>query len=264
MSLEVQVFDNLKVKEENGQILFDAESAAIKIGLTDTSKGTKKVRWSRVNQYLKLDGLTAPKVALGDFITEPQLYKLIIKANSSQAEKFQDWVTSEVLPAVRKHGTYMTDKTIEEVLTNPDTLIRLATQLKEERQAKLVLKQQNSVLLQQNNELKPKADYTDLILSNKTLVTITFIAKDYGMSGLAMNKLLHDLGVQYNQSGVWLLYAKHQTKGWTQSETTEVVRKDGSKKLVMNTKWTQKGRLGLYELLKDNGYLPLIEQDQPA
>lgn len=257
MTLEVQVFDNLKVKEENGQVLFDAETAAIGIGLVDTSKGYQSVRWNRVNSYLKTSATSGGKVSKGDFITEPQLYKLAIKANSAQAEKFQDWVTSEVLPAIRKHGTYMTDQTIEEVLTNPDTIIRLATDLKNERKEKLMLAQQVT-------ELKPKADYTDLILSNKTLVTITFIAKDYGMSGLAMNKLLHDLGVQYSQSGVWLLYAKHQTKGWTQSETTEVVRKDGSKKLVMNTKWTQKGRLGLYELLKDNGYLPLIEQDQPA
>ena len=249
---EVKVFDNLKVKEENGQILFDAETAAIKIGISLNKKGVEYVRWERVRKYLN-----SPQVEKGDFITEQQLYKLAIKAESVQAEKFQDWVTSEVLPAIRKHGTYMTDQTIEDVLTNPDTIIRLATDLKNERKEKLMLAQQVT-------ELKPKADYTDLILSNKTLVTITFIAKDYGMSGLAMNKLLHDLGVQYSQSGVWLLYAKHQTKGWTQSETTEVVRKDGSKKLVMNTKWTQKGRLGLYELLKDNGYLPLIEQDQPA
>lgn len=253
MSLEVQVFDNLKVKEENGQILFDAETAAIKIGLTQEKNNLIYVRWERVNKLLG----NSPRVGKGDYLTEPQLYKLAIKAESAQAEKFQDWVTSEVLPAIRKHGTYMTDQTIEDVLTNPDTIIRLATDLKNERKEKLMLAQQVT-------ELKPKADYTDLILSNKTLVTITFIAKDYGMSGLAMNKLLHDLGVQYSQSGVWLLYAKHQTKGWTQSETTEVVRKDGSKKLVMNTKWTQKGRLGLYELLKDNGYLPLIEQDQPA
>ena len=252
MSLEVQVFDNLKVKEENGQILFDAESAAIKIGISLNKKGVEYVRWERVRKYLN-----SPQVEKGDFITEQQLYKLAIKAESAQAEKFQDWVTSEVLPAIRKHGTYMTDQTIEDVLTNPDTIIRLATDLKNERKEKLMLAQQVT-------ELKPKADYTDLILSNKTLVTITFIAKDYGMSGLAMNKLLHDLGVQYSQSGVWLLYAKHQTKGWTQSETTEVVKKDGSKKFVMNTKWTQKGRLGLYELLKDNGYLPLIERDQPA
>jgi len=256
MSLEVQVFDNLKVKEENGQILFDAESAAVGLGIVSKAKGYTNIRWSRVNDYLD-SAKSGRKIQKGDFITEPQFYKLAIKANNETAEKFQDWVTSEVLPAIRKHGTYMTDQTIEEVLTNPDTIIRLATDLKNERREKLMLAQQVT-------ELKPKADYTDLILSNKTLVTITFIAKDYGMSGLAMNKLLHDLGVQYSQSGVWLLYAKHQTKGWTQSETTEVVRKDGSKKLVMNTKWTQKGRLGLYELLKDNGYLPLIEQDQPA
>lgn len=109
--------------------------------------------------------------------------------------------------------------------------------------------------------MKPKADYTDSVLSNKALVTITFISKDYGMSARAMNELLHKLGVQYNQSGVWLLYAKHQKKGWTQSETSEVYRKDGTTKLVMGTKWTQKGRLGLYNLLKDNGHLPVIEQD---
>lgn len=257
MSLEVQVFDNLKVKEENGQVLFDAESAAIGLGITQIAKsGNVSVRWERVKKYLGIP-TSGDGIGRGDFITEPQFYKLAIKANNETAEKFQDWVTSEVLPEIRKHGTYMTDQTIEEVLTNPDTIIRLATDLKNERKEKLMLSQQVT-------ELKPKADYTDLILSNKTLVTITFIAKDYGMSGLAMNKLLHDLGVQYSQSGVWLLYAKHQTKGWTQSETTEVVNKDGSKKLVMNTKWTQKGRLGLYELLKDNGYLPLIEQDQPA
>ena len=255
MSLDVQVFDNLKVKEENGQVLFDAESAAIGLGISDEKGEATYVRWNRVNKYLF--ATSGESINRGDFITEPQFYKLAIKANNETAEKFQDWVTTEVLPTIRKHGTYMTDKTIEEVLTNPDTIIRLATDLKNERQEKLMLAQQVT-------ELKPKADYTDLILSNKTLVTITFIAKDYGMSGLAMNKLLHDLGVQYSQSGVWLLYAKHQTKGWTQSETTEVVRKDCSKKLVMNTKWTQKGRLGLYELLKDNGYLPLIEQDQPA
>ena len=258
MSLEVQVFDNLKVKEENGQVLFDAESAAIGLGLTETKKKVLYVRWRTLKSYL------SQEVAKGDFITEPQFYKLAIKANNETAEKFQDWVTSEVLPAIRKHGAYMTDKTIEDVLTNPDTIIRLATDLKNERQAKLALQQENSVLLQQNNEMKPKADYTDLVLSNKSLVNITFIAKDYGLSGLAMNKLLHQLGVQYNQSGVWLLYAKHQKKGWTQSETKEVDRKDGTKKLVMNTKWTQKGRLGLYNLLKVNGYLPVIEQDQPA
>lgn len=98
---EVKVFDNLKVKEENGQILFDAETAAIKIGISLNKKGVEYVRWERVRKYLN-----SPQVEKGDFITEQQLYKLAIKAESAQAEKFQDWVTSEVLPAIRKHGGY--------------------------------------------------------------------------------------------------------------------------------------------------------------
>ncbi|MBU7536950.1 phage antirepressor [Leuconostoc lactis] len=260
---EVEVF-NFEANEVRTVIIeneawFVGKDVAQALGYQDTPKAIKQHvdpddRLTLTGQNAHLENLPNRGVV---GVNESGVYSLIFGSKLDSAKRFKKWVTSEVLPTIRKHGTYMTDKTIEEVLTNPDTIIRLATDLKNERQEKLMLAQQVT-------ELKPKADYTDLILSNKTLVTITFIAKDYGMSGLAMNKLLHDLSVQYNQSGVWLLYAKHQTKGWTQSETTEVVRKDGSKKLVMNTKWTQKGRLGLYELLKDNGYLPLIEQDRPA
>ncbi len=147
----------------------------------------------------------------------------------------------------------MTPQKIEEVLLNPDTIIQLATKLKEEQA--LVQKQRQII-----GELKPKADYTDLILKNKGLVTITQIAKDYGMSGQKMNQLLHELKVQYKQSGQWLLYKEHQAKGYTHSETVEITRKDGTPDVKMNTKWTQKGRLFLYELLKDSGILPVIEQ----
>lgn len=192
-----------------------------------------------------------------NIVSEAGLYNFIGASRKTEARKFMRWVNHEVLPSIRKHGAYMTDSKIEEVLTDPDTIIRLATTLKQERQEKLLLKQRV-------NELQPKADYTDSILQNKSLVTITFISKDYGMSGTAMNRLLHELGVQYRQGDTWLLYAKHQKKGWTQSETKAVPLNDGTKKLVASTKWTQKGRLGLYELLKDNGVLPLIEQDQTA
>lgn len=192
-----------------------------------------------------------------NIVSEAGLYNFIGASRKTEAKKFMRWVNHEVLPSIRKHGAYMTDSKIEEVLTDPDTIIRLATTLKQERQEKLVLKQRV-------NELQPKADYTDSILQNKSLVTITFISKDYGMSGTAMNRLLHELGVQYRQGDTWLLYAKHQKKGWTQSVTTRIQHADGTNEVVANTKWTQKGRLGLYELLKDNGVLPLIEQDQTA
>ena len=100
MTSEVQVFSGLKVKEVNGQVMFDAESAAIGLGLTETKKGVLYVRWRTLKNYL------SQEVAKGDFITEPQFYKLAIKANNATAERFQDWVTEEVLPSIRKTGGY--------------------------------------------------------------------------------------------------------------------------------------------------------------
>ena len=105
MTNEVQVFNGLKVKEVNGQVMFDAESAAIGLGLTKISKGQQYVRWERVNEYLGLS-TSGQLVKRGDFITEPQFYKLAIKANNETAECFQDWVTTEVLPSIRKTGGY--------------------------------------------------------------------------------------------------------------------------------------------------------------
>lgn len=113
-------------------------------------------------------------------------------------------------------------------------------------------------------ELKPRADYTDKILKNSGLVTMTQIAKDYGMTGQAMNKLLHDLGIQYKQSGQWLLYSKYHGRGYTHSETVDITRSDGRADVKMNTKWTQKGRLFLYNTLRENGIVPVIEQNDVA
>lgn len=190
-------------------------------------------------------------------INESGMYSLVLSSKLPNAKKFKRWVTNEVLPSIRKHGAYMTDEKIEEALLNPDTIISLATKLKNEREGRLIAEQQVK-------EFQPKVSYYDKVLSNDALMTISLIAKDYGMSGAGMNKLLHELGVQYRQGGTWLLYAKYQRTGWTHSETKMVPRKDGTEKAVLNTKWTQKGRLGLYELLKTNGYLPLIEmEDDP-
>lgn len=122
------------------------------------------------------------------------------------------------------------------------------------------LETSNLALGQQVKELKPKADYTDLILKSKSLVTISQIAKDYGISAMKMNGLLNGFEVQYKQSGQWLLYSKHQDKAYTHSETIDIERTDGSRDVKMNTKWRQKGRLFIYELLKSEGILPMIER----
>lgn len=195
-------------------------------------------------------------------INESGLYSLILSSKLPQAREFKRWVTKEVLPTIRKHGAYLTPEKVEEVLTDPDTIISLATQLKKERTARLMAEQQVAIAEQQVAELKPKASYYDKVLANPALMTITQITKDYGMSGKAMNALLHDLHVIYKQGNVWLLYSKYQKTGWTQSETHIVRKSDGTEKVVLNTKWTQKGRLGLYDLLKEHGILPLIERDK--
>lgn len=179
-------------------------------------------------------------------IPEPDMYRLIIKSNLPDAERFENWVMEEVLPTIRKHGMYAT----EDLLNNPDLLIQVATQLKEERTNRLIAEQRV-------NELQPKADYYDKILANKSLMTISVIAKNYGMSANKMNQTLHKLGVQYKQGKTWLLYSKHQDKGWTHTEMLEVA---GTDKLQPSTKWTQKGHIALYELLKKNDILPTIER----
>ena len=132
--------------------------------------------------------------------------------------------------------------------------LRLAAQLEEEKE---VLQLQNAQNQQIISELKPKATYYDLILQNKSTVSITKIAKDYGMSGQALNNLLHELDVQFKQGDCWLLYQRYADKGYTQSSTHVL----DEEKSVMHTKWTQKGRLFIYDLLKSkNNLLPTIER----
>lgn len=147
---------------------------------------------------------------------------------------------------------------VEKKYNSPDMIMQRALRIADERVNNLLL--ENKFKDQQIAELKPKADYTDRILQNKKLVTITQISKDYGMSGQALNDTLHKLGVQYKQSGQWLLYARYHNMGYTHSETIDITRSNGLGDTVMNTKWTQKGRLFLYDLLKKNGILPVIER----
>lgn len=139
--------------------------------------------------------------------------------------------------------------------------IKRAEKWIEEQKEKEQLQLSNKMKDQQIAELKPKADYCDIILQNKGLSTINAIAKDYGMSATSMNKKLHELGVQYKQGNQWFLYYKYQDKGYTQSQTIDITRSDGRPDVTMHTKWTQKGRLFLYELLKFNGIIPMIERN---
>ena len=140
----------------------------------------------------------------------------------------------------------------------PQTYIQALEKLLESEKEKEKLRLENSQQKQQLIEYEPKVTYYDLVLKSPNLLTITQIAKDYGKSGQWLNKFLNEQGVQYKQSGTWLLYQKYAQMGYTKSETY-IDEETGFTKL--NTKWTQKGRLFIYDLLKSNGYLPLIERE---
>ena len=197
-------------------------------------------------------------------INESGLYSLVLSSKLPAAKAFKRWVTHEVLPTIRQHGAYMTGATLERALNEPDFLISLATKLKAEREARKALEVDNKIKDQQIAELKPKASYYDLILQCSGLLSVTEIAKDYGLSAKALNKMLHDLGVQFSQSGVWFLYSKYQSCGYTQTKTQNYAKPDGTQGARVHTYWTQKGRLFLYDLLKRRGVLPMIERTEAA
>lgn len=190
-------------------------------------------------------------------INESGLYSLILSSKMPNAKKFKRWVTSEVLPAIRKHGLYATD----ELIANPDLAIAAFTALKEEREKNRLLEQTTAVQKQQIAEMKPKASYYDVVLNCKDLISTSTVAKDYGKSAIWMNRYLHEKGVQFKQGEIWLLYQKYAEKGYTSTKTHSYSANDGTIHTKPHTYWTQKGRLFVYELLKADGILPTMEQE---
>ncbi len=140
-----------------------------------------------------------------------------------------------------------------------DPILRAERWIEEEKQRQR-LETEKLMLQQRVAEYEPKITYLDQILQSKDTVTITQIAKDYGMSGQKLNQILNEEGVQYKQNGQWLLYRKHQDKGLTKSYTVDVVHTNGERTVKMNTRWTQKGRLFIHDLLTKRGIVAMIDR----
>lgn len=138
---------------------------------------------------------------------------------------------------------------------------RKSISLKAEREKRIALEEAVAVQAQQIAELKPKASYYDVVLKCKDAVNISIIAKDYGWSAQRMNEYLHQKGVQYKQADIWLLYQKHAGCGYTKTNTHVYEDTCGREHTKVHTKWTQKGRLFIYELLKADGVYPQIEME---
>ena len=259
---ELKVFQNeefgaVRTMTINGEPYFVGKDVADILGYSNTRDALAK----RVDSEDKLDG-----VAICDsigreqtpiFINESGLYSLILSSKLPTAKKFKRWVTSEVLPTIRKHGVYA----IDDVLKNPDALITALQALKAERAANKNLQEQIAIRTQQIAELQPKASYYDLVLSCRDALPVSVIAKDYGWSAKKMNQFLHEQGVQYKLGETWLLYARYAEMGYTKSETFTYHGHDDTVYSKVGTKWTQAGRLFIYDLMKKAGHAPVIERE---
>ena len=178
-------------------------------------------------------------------INESGLYSLILSSKLDSARRFKRWVTSEVLPAIRKNGRY-----------------ELESKAKELQQQNRLLESKNTLLEEITAQQKPLTDYARIILSSTQTVTITQIAQDYGMGPVRMNQLLFRLHIQHKVGGQWILYIPYLNKGYVQSFSSYFVNPDGEVQVKVHTRWTQQGRLFLYQELKNAGYLPMIEQNK--
>lgn len=259
--MELQVYRNaefgsVRTTTIGGQPYFVGKDVADILGYSNT----RKALIDHVDKEDKDDVTIRDAIGRNQTMTainESGLYSLILSSKMPNAKKFKRWVTSEVLPAIRKHGLYATD----DLIANPDLAIAAFTALKEEREKNKELMAAVAIGQQQIAEMKPKATYYDVVLKCRDAVNISVIAKDYGWSAMRMNEHLHEKGIQFKQGDIWLLYQKYAPNGYTKTNTHIYEDSKGIQHTKVHTKWTQKGRLFIYEQLKADGIYPQIEME---
>ena len=251
------------VQQEEGKVLFKANDVARSLGYAEAAKavrthckGVSVLDTPIENQY----GTVVMQPT--KFISESGVYRLVMRSKLPEAEKFQDWVCEEVLPAIRKDGAYLSEKALQRAVTDPEFFIGLANAIRKEKEQRLEIEScctEQQLLIDRQKEtieeLGKRSAYAETVLQNKDLVDITQIAQDYGLSGRRLNAILHEKRVQYKSGKQWILYAPYKGNGYVGSETSQL--ENG--KTVMRTRWTQKGRLFIHDLLKADGILPVHE-----
>lgn len=234
---EIKIFENeefgeIRVVLKNSLPYFNLKDVCNILGIGNTSDVKKRLLKDGVDSIEVIDSIGRKQKAT--FIDESNLYKCIFQSRKSEAEKFTLWVTKEVLPSIRKTGFYgisEEDKLLLDIIGSEDKVSRA-----------LVLNEyQNKFVI----PLKENAEYTTNVLKSESLLTVSQIAKDLGMSAIRLNKLLESLDIQYKKGGKWYIKAKYQDKGYAQYETVLV----SENKTVHNLKWTEKGKKFIIEKL---------------
>ena len=195
------------------------------------------------------------------YISEQNLYKVIMRSDKPQAEPFQDWVCGEILPTIRKTGGYIT--TMPE-MSDAEIMAKamiVAQNTIANRNARIQqLQAENAGQKQLIAQMQKGNDYLNIILQSKGTLATTQVAADYGMSAVSFNKRLKEMRIQRKVNGQWILYTEFMGKGYVHSKTIAFQHSDGRPDTRLSTEWTQRGRMFLYNALKEAGILPLIER----
>ena len=265
MRNELTVFENekfgkVRVVTENEKPYFNLNDVCEILGLKNPRQVKTRLKEDGVRLMDIIDNLG--RVQKNNFIDESNLYKCIFQSDKPEAEAITEWVTGEVLPAIRKTGMYMTDNVWDTITNNPEKLGEVLINYGKVKKEKELLEEENQIQKQLIAEYKPIKEYVDTILSSEDTMTITQIAADYGLSAYELNKTLNEQRVIRKVGGQWILYAEHMNKGYTKSETITVKKKNGTEKVVPNTKWTQKGRLFVHNLLETLGIKANMDREK--
>ena len=238
----------IKIEERNGEQIVSARELHKFLEVTERfqqwiDKKIEKYKFIENKDYIGCKFFnTLAKQELQDYLLKiPMAKELAMLQNNNRGKQAREYFIK-----------------CEEAWNSEDMILSRALQIQnkkmvEYREQIRELQYDNQIKTQQIAELKPMKDYVDTILSSEDTMTITQIGADYGKSAKELNKILHEQGLIRNVGGQWILYKEHMNKGYTKSETVPIKRKDGTEKIVLNTKWTQKGRLKIHEILTSLG-----------
>ena len=252
-----EMFGDIRAIEKDGEPWFVGKDVAEALGYSNARDALAKHVDNEDKKILTSQNATLEKLNIPNrgltIINESGLYSLVLSSKLPQAKVFKHWVTAEVLPSIRRHGAYATAPTIEKIIASPEFGIALLKNLQQEQNMRREAEQRV-------RKLQPLADYTALILACPETVSVSQVAQDYGMSAVAFNRILNRAGIQYSVGGQWVLYAAYKDRGLVQSYTFNYRHNDGTDGCRMYTRWTQRGRLFLYDILKKMGIIPMIEK----
>lgn len=257
---ELMIFNNpefgeIRTVEVDGEPWLVGKDVARALGYKDATKAARERVDAEDRGVAKMDTPSGQQEMT--IINESGLYSLVLGSKLPSAKKFKRWVTSEVLPSIRKNGMYLLPKDY------PSALRALA----DSEEQRMALECTNATLAAENErqaqviaEFEPIRQYVDTILESPDALATSQIAADYGMSAQELNKILRDEGVQHKVNGQWLLYKKHMNKGYTKSKTFQFTHSDGRADTKLHTQWTQKGRLMIHNILENRGIVAMMDR----